>query len=211
LPFTSGANGIIVPANPVPMRRVAVYCGSSRGSAEVYSDAAKDMGRTLAQRGIGLVYGGGNVGLMGVIAQTVMQEGGEVIGVIPRFLERKEIAYRGITELRLVDTMHQRKQVMEELAEGFIAMPGGFGTLEEFFEVLTWAQLGHHSKPCGILNVEGYYDQLLAMLRHGCEEGFILREYYDMVICEVDPAGLLDAMDRYKSPRVEKWLDLQKV
>jgi uncharacterized protein (TIGR00730 family) len=193
------------------MMRVAVYCGSSRGSREAYAEAARALGRALAQRGIALVYGGGNVGLMGVIAQTVMKEGGEVIGVIPRFLERKEIAYHEITELRLVDTMHQRKQVMEELADGFIAMPGGFGTLEEFFEILTWAQLGHHSKPCGLLNVEGYYDQLLAMLRHGCEEQFIRREYYDMVICHTEPKKLLDMMEGYQAPWVEKWLDLQKV
>lgn len=191
--------------------RVAVYCGSSRGSREAYAEAARALGRALAQRGIALVYGGGNVGLMGVIAQTVMKEGGEVIGVIPRFLERKEIAYHEITELRLVDTMHQRKQVMEELADGFIAMPGGFGTLEEFFEILTWAQLGHHSKPCALLNVEGYYDQLLAMLRHGCEERFIRQEYHDMVICHTEPKKLLDMMEVYQAPWVEKWLDLQKV
>jgi len=198
-------------ANPCRMRRIAVYCGSSSGSKGAYSEAAQTLGRTMARRGIGLVYGGGNIGLMGVIARTVMQSGGEVIGVIPRFLEEKEIAYHEITELRRVDTMHQRKKVMEELAEGFIALPGGFGTLEEFFEMLTWAQLGHHSKPCALLNVEGYYDQLLAMLLHGCEERFIRREYYDMVMHDSDAEKLLDRMEEYRSPQVEKWLDLQKV
>jgi uncharacterized protein (TIGR00730 family) len=188
-----------------------VYCGSCRGSKEAYCHAAEDMGKALAQRGIGLVYGGGNIGLMGIIAQTVMREGGEVIGVIPHFLEEKEIAFHGITELRLVDTMHQRKQVMEELAEGFIAMPGGFGTLEEFFEMLTWAQLGQHAKPCALLNVEGYFDQLLGLLRHGCKERFIRREYLEMVICDTEPNRLLDAMEAYRSPLVEKWMDLHKV
>lgn len=193
------------------MRRIAVYCGSSIGSRPAYAEAARAMGSSLARRGIGLVYGGGNVGLMGEIAKSVMQAGGEAIGVIPRFLEEKEIAYRDITELRLVETMHQRKKVMEELADGFIALPGGFGTLEEFFEMLTWAQLGHHAKPCALLNVEGYYDRLLAMLRHGCEERFIRKEYYDMVLQDYDPERLLDRMDAYSPPKVEKWLDLQRV
>ena len=193
------------------MKRVAVYCGSGMGLRPEYRQQAEELGRELARRDIMLVYGGGRVGLMGAIAEAVMKEGGEAIGVIPRFLERKEVAHNHLTQLYIVDTMHQRKTVMAELSEGFIALPGGFGTLEEWFEILTWAQLGHHTKPVALLNTLGYYDTLLNMIENGCREGFIKKEYYAMVLNHADPMALLDMMDSFKPVKVEKWLDLEKV
>jgi len=181
------------------------------GSRPAYRLAAEELGRTLASRGIGLVYGGGNVGLMGALADAALREGGEVIGVIPRFLEQKEVAHKKVKQLMIVDTMHQRKTIMAELADGFIAMPGGLGTLEEWFEMMTWAQLGQHHKPCALLNVEGYYDPLMAALLHGCQERFIKREYFDMVICDSSIPRLLEKMEEYTAPKLEKWLDLERV
>lgn len=181
------------------------------GSRPAYRLAAEELGRTLASRGIDLVYGGGNVGLMGVLADAALREGGEVIGVIPRFLEKKEVAHRKVKQLMIVDTMHQRKTIMAELADGFIAMPGGLGTLEEWFEMMTWAQLGQHHKPCALLNVEGYYDPLMAVLLHGCQEHFIKKEYFDMVICDRRIPMLLEKMEGYIAPKLEKWLDLERV
>ncbi len=165
----------------------------------------------LVARNIGLVYGGGRVGLMGAIAKSVLDDGGEAIGVIPRFLEKEEIVHRHLTELHLVDTMHQRKMKMAELAEGFIAMPGGFGTLEEWFEMLTWAQIGQHQKPVALLNVSGYFDPLLEMIDRGYEECFIRPEFRDMVIRDSDPARLLDRMESFKPIKLEKWNGLEKV
>lgn len=193
------------------MKRITVYCGSCMGSRPAYRLAAEELGRTLAARGIGLVYGGGNVGLMGALADAALREGGEVIGVIPRFLEQKEVAHRKVKQLMIVDTMHQRKTIMAELADGFIAMPGGLGTLEEWFEMMTWAQLGQHHKPCALLNVEGYYDPLMAALVHGCQERFIKREYFDMVICDRGIPALLEKMEEYIAPKLEKWLDMERV
>ena len=193
------------------MKRIAVYCGSCMGSRAEYRQAAEELGHLMVSRNIGLVYGGGRVGLMGVIAKTVLEDGGEAIGVIPRFLEREEIVHRHLTELFLVDTMHQRKMKMAELAEGFIALPGGFGTLEEWFEMLTWAQIGHHQKPVALLNVSGYFDPLLMMIERGYEECFIRREYHDMVIEDSDPAKLLDRMDSFHPIKLEKWIGLEKV
>jgi hypothetical protein len=169
------------------------------------------MGREIAERGMELVYGGANVGLMGALAEATLHSGGRVVGVMPDLMLRKEIVHRGLTELRIVGSMHERKKIMSELGEGFIALPGGCGTLEEWFQALTWAQLGNHRIPCALLNVEHYFDPVLALLRKGCDERFIRREYLDMVICGEGPGELLDAMERYSPPTVEKWLDLEKV
>jgi uncharacterized protein (TIGR00730 family) len=188
------------------MKSVAVYCGSSSGNKEIYTQQAQELGRELAQRGLTLVYGGGCVGLMGTIADAVLAEGGKVIGVIPGFLADKELAHKGCTELHVVETMHQRKLLMADLAEGFVAMPGGFGTLEELFEVLTWGQLGLHSKPIGLLNVEGFYDQLINLCDHMVGEAFLRSENRNQVLQNANAAALLDAMAQYKPQRLEKWL-----
>lgn len=168
------------------MKRVCVFCGASTGVREEYGDAARKLAAALARRGLGLVYGGGKVGLMGLLADSMLQAGGEVIGVIPQHLVAKEVAHRGVTELHVVDTMHQRKAMMNELSDAFIALPGGYGTLEEFFEILTWSQLGIHCKPSGLLNVSGYYDNLLAMLDHAVVEGFLLPANRKLVIADTD-------------------------
>jgi uncharacterized protein (TIGR00730 family) len=191
------------------MKSVAVYCGSSSGSKEEYTQQAQEMGRELARRGLTLVYGGGCVGLMGVIADAVLAEGGKVIGVIPSFLADKELAHQGCTELHVVETMHQRKLLMADLADGFVAMPGGFGTLEELFEVLTWGQLGLHGKPVGLLNTLGFYDALLALLDHMSGEAFLRVENRDQVLQNASAAALLDAMEQYQPLRLEKWLTPQ--
>jgi uncharacterized protein (TIGR00730 family) len=183
-----------------------VYCGSSSGNQEVYTQQAQEMGRELARRGLTLVYGGGCVGLMGTIADAVLAAGGQVIGVIPGFLADKELAHQGCTELHVVETMHQRKLLMADLADGFVAMPGGFGTLEELFEVLTWGQLGLHDKPVGVLNTQGFYDSLLALLDHMSGEAFLRPENRSQVLQNVSAAALLDAMEAYQPVRLEKWL-----
>jgi uncharacterized protein (TIGR00730 family) len=188
------------------MKSVAVYCGSSSGNQEMYVQQAQEMGRELARRGLTLVYGGGCVGLMGTIADAVLAEGGKVIGVIPGFLADKELAHKGCTELHVVETMHQRKLLMADLAEGFVAMPGGFGTLEELFEVLTWGQLGLHGKPVGLLNTLGFYDSLLALLDHMSGEAFLRVENRNQVLQNANAAALLDAMEQYQPLRLEKWL-----
>jgi len=188
------------------MKSIAVYCGSSSGNKEEYTQQAQEMGRELARRGLTLVYGGGCVGLMGTVADAVLAEGGKVIGVIPGFLADKELAHQGCTELHVVDTMHQRKLLMADLAEGFVAMPGGFGTLEELFEVLTWGQLGLHGKPVGLLNTRGFYDALLGLLDHMSAEAFLRPENRQQVLQHTSPAALLDAMADYRPQRLEKWL-----
>jgi uncharacterized protein (TIGR00730 family) len=193
------------------MKRIAVYCGSCMGSRVEYRHTAEELGHLMVSRNIGLVYGGGRVGLMGAIAKTVLDDGGEAIGVIPRFLEKEEIVHRHLTELYLVDTMHQRKTMMAELADGFIALPGGFGTLEEWFEMLTWAQIGHHHKPVALLNVSGYFDPLLEMIERGYEEHFIRPEFHNLIIEDSDPEKLLDRMKSFKPINLEKWSGLKKV
>jgi len=189
------------------MKRVCVFAGSSAGSRDEYQDAARALGRTLAERGIGLVYGGARVGLMGIIADATLTAGGQAIGVIPAALVAREIAHEGLTELRIVSSMHERKALMTDLSDGFIAVPGGWGTLEEFFEVLTWAQLGLHQKPCGLLNVLGYFDGLLSFLEHAVGERFLRREYASMIAVAASPAALLDRLGSYAPPAVEKWID----
>lgn len=188
------------------MKSIAVYCGSSSGNQEIYTQQAQEMGRELARRGLTLVYGGGCVGLMGTIADAVLAEGGRVIGVIPGFLADKELAHKGCTELHVVETMHQRKLLMADLADGFVALPGGFGTLEELVEVLTWGQLGLHGKPVGLLNTQGFYDALLALLDHMSDEAFLRRENRGQLLQNVGVAALLDAMAGYQPLRLEKWL-----
>ncbi len=189
------------------MRRVCVFCGSSIGNQRAYSEAAEALGAVLAERGIGLVYGGGNVGLMGVIADAVMAGGGNVIGVIPQSLADREIAHTGVTELRVVDSMHARKAMMAELADAFIAMPGGVGTFEEFFEVVTWTQLGLHRKPCGLLNVNGFYAPLVVFIDQAVTEGFIKPVHRAAIVVDSDPGRLLDTLGTIKLPDVPKWID----
>ena len=186
------------------LKRVCVYCGSREGSRPAYAQAARDLGAALVRRGIGLVYGGGRIGLMGVVADAVLAEGGSVTGVIPRALVSKEVAHLDLKDLRIVGSMHERKALMAELSDAFIALPGGFGTFEEMFEVLTWAQLRFHQKPCGLLNVEGFYDGLLSFLDHAVAEDFIRAQLRASVLVETDPLRLLDLLDQAHGNAVPK-------
>lgn len=188
------------------MKSVAVYCGASSGTNEQFTQQAQAMGQALAERGQTLVYGGGRVGLMGAVADSALAHGGKVIGVIPDFLVAKEVEHRGVTELHIVKSMHERKLLMANLAEGFVAMPGGYGTLEELFEVLTWGQLGLHRKPIGVLNVAGYYDHLLRALDHMADEELLRRENRQQLLSNPAPHALLDAMLAYQPIALEKWL-----
>ncbi len=188
------------------MRSVCVFCGSSAGARPVYADAARALGRELARRGLGIVYGGGNVGLMGLVADAVLESGGHVTGVIPDALVARELAHRGIQDLRIVRSMHERKALMAELSDAFIAMPGGFGTLEELCEVLTWTQLGLHGKPCGLLNIAGYYDPLLALFDRAVEEGFLKPQNRGLVLEHIDADALLDAFAAWTAPPIAKWI-----
>jgi uncharacterized protein (TIGR00730 family) len=188
-------------------RRVGVFCGSSHGSDPADARVARELGTELARRGLGLVYGGGNVGLMGEVANAALEAGAEVIGVIPEALAEKEIAHWELTELRIVPDMHRRKAAMYDLSDAFIALPGGIGTLEEFFEVLTWAQLGMHAKPCGLLDATGYWPPLLAMLDRAVARGFYKPEHRRMVLVEDTVEALLEAMADYRAPVLRKWID----
>lgn len=187
------------------MQRICVYCGSSPGGRPLYADAARALADVLVRHDLELVYGGADKGIMGVIANAVLERGGKVHGVIPQMLVEKEIAHPGLTELHVVKSMHARKTMMAALSDGFIAMPGGFGTLEEIIEVVTWGQLRFHDKPCGLLNTDGYFDHLVAYLDHAREEGFLRRENRDMLLVDADPAALVRRFERYTAPRVEKW------
>lgn len=189
------------------LRRVCVFCGSSRGARQEYEAAARSVGSLLAQRGIGLVYGGGNVGLMGALADAALAAGGEVIGVIPEALLEWEVAHTGLPDLRIVHSMHERKALMADLSDAFVALPGGFGTLEELCEVLTWSQLGLHAKACGLLNVAGYFDPLLALFDHAVEERFVRPAHRALVLQSEDPAHLLDLLARYEAAPLDKWID----
>ncbi len=192
------------------MRRVCVFCGSSPGARPEYAEAAVAVATLLAQRGIGLVYGGASVGLMGLMADTALAAGGEVIGVIPKGVFPTEIPHADLTEQHVVETMHERKALMGELADGFIALPGGSGTLEELFEVFTWSQLGIHDKGCVLLNVAGYYDGLTAFLDHVVNERFLRAEHRAMLLSADTAEGALAALERFKPPRVGKWMDRPK-
>jgi uncharacterized protein (TIGR00730 family) len=189
------------------VERICVFTGSSPGARSEYTDAAVSLADEITARGFELVYGGAKVGLMGVLADRVLANGGRVIGVIPEFLAAKEVAHEGLTDLRVVATMHERKALMNELASGFVALPGGIGTLEETFEVLTWAQLGMHSKPVGLLDVAGYYETLVAFIDHAVAERFVKAEHREMLLVDREPDVLLDRMRDYAPPAVEKWLD----
>jgi uncharacterized protein (TIGR00730 family) len=188
------------------MKRICVFCGSSIGNRVDYSEAAVTLGGLLARRKIGLVYGGGNVGLMGVIADAVLQAGGEVIGVIPHALAEREIEHQGLTQLHVVDSMHTRKAMMADLADAFIAMPGGVGTFEELFEAVTWTQLGLHRKPCGLLNVAGFYAPLAAFIDQAVSEGFIKPVHRASIVVDDNAERLLDTLATVKLPDVPKWI-----
>jgi len=189
------------------IRRLAVFCGSNPGARPDYVQATHSLGKLLSARGIGVVYGGSSVGLMAVLADTMLDELGDIIGVIPRMLVDREVANKSLTDLRIVESMHERKALMAELADGFVALPGGIGTLEEFFEIWTWAQLGMHDKPCGLLNVAGYFDPLLEFLNRAVAEKFVREVHRNMVIVESDPAALLARFEAYEPPRVVKWIN----
>lgn len=189
------------------MKNICVYCGSSTGRQVIYTRAAAELGRRLAARDIGLVYGGASVGVMGAIADAALAAGGKVIGIIPRALAVKEVAHASLTEQHVVKSMHERKAMMAELSDGFVALPGGWGTLEEIFEALTWAQLGFHRKPCGLLNVGGYYDGLFDFLEYTISEQFVKPIYREMLIMEDQAETLLSRFENYQAPQVKKWLD----
>jgi uncharacterized protein (TIGR00730 family) len=188
------------------IRRLCVFCGSSDGTRPEYAAAARAFGRFCAERNVDLVYGGGRVGLMGALADGCLAAGGKIVGVIPQSLMDKELGHGGCTELHVVDSMHERKALMAERADAFVALPGGIGTFEELFEVWTWNQLGLHAKPCGLLNIAGFYDPLLAFLRHVADDGFMRTEHLSMLQATDEAATLLDRMERYEPPDVEKWL-----
>ena len=186
------------------MKRICVYCGSGIGADSAYENSACNLGKVIADNNIELVYGGASVGLMGTIAKSVVENNGKVIGVIPKFLVGKEVAFTELTDLRVVESMHERKILMTELSDGFIALPGGFGTLEEIFEIITWAQLGFHNKPCGLLNIKGYYDHLLKFLDHTVDQYFIEKEQRNMIIVEENSDKMIKRFNNYLPPLVDK-------
>lgn len=191
---------------PTTFKNLCVFCGSSVGSDPVFIDATRQLATTLVENKIGLVYGGAKVGLMGILADTALEKGGEVIGVMPKLLIEKEIAHDGLTKLHVVKSMHERKALMAELADGFIMLPGGTGSLDEFFEILTWSQLGFHGKPCGILNVANYYDHILKFLDEAVAKHFLKEIYRKIVIAEDSPEKLLAAFATYQAPSEPKWI-----
>ncbi|MGI1804644.1 TIGR00730 family Rossman fold protein [Exiguobacterium sp. TDN 0502] len=189
------------------MNRLAVFCGSKDGTDPVFREAAGRLGQALAAQSVALVYGGSRVGTMGAVADATLAANGQAIGVLPHFLQEKELAHPGLTELHLVHSMHERKAKMSELADGFIILPGGPGTMEEFFEVFTWAQLGLHEKPCGILNIDGYYDSLIDLFDTMERQGFLIPEHRSMLLVESDPERLLERFATYQAPRVKTYMD----
>lgn len=191
---------------PRTIQSICVYCGSSPGRLDAYANAAKALARALVERNIKLIYGGASVGIMGTVADTVLQLGGQAVGVIPDALVRKEVAHKSLSELHVTQSMHERKSLMADLSDGFIALPGGLGTLEELFEVWTWAQLGFHAKPCGLLNIEGYYDSLITFLDHAVAEQFIKPSHASMLFVDSSPGSLLDQFADYAPPVVSKWI-----
>ena len=192
--------------NMKAMKSLCVYCGSSSGRIDAYATAARALARAMVERGISLVYGGASVGIMGVVADEVLRLGGQAVGVIPESLMRKELAHAGLSELHVTPSMHARKTLMAELADGFVALPGGIGTFEEIFEVWTWAQLGFHGKPCGLLNAAGYYDGLVTFLDHAASEQFVRADQRRMLVVEADPVALLDRFASYSPPALPKWV-----
>jgi uncharacterized protein (TIGR00730 family) len=199
-------------ARPMPdLRSLCVYCGSNPGADPAFAAATRSLAALCTQRGIRLVYGGGKVGLMGVLADAALAEGGEVVGVMPQHLIDREIGHRGLTELHVVGSMHERKALMAELADGFVALPGGMGTLEELIEVYTWSQLGLHAKPLGLLNVSGYYDPLVAFLDRAVEQAFLRPEHRAVMAVEGEPAALLERLERAQPSTLVKWLDAPRL
>ena len=188
------------------MKTICVFCGSNFGARESYAEAARDLARAIAGRGLRLVYGGAKVGLMGALADAALEAGGEVVGVIPEALVAREVAHAGLSEIHAVQSMHERKALMADLSDGFVALPGGAGTLEEAFEIWTWAQLGHHRKPVGILNIDGFYDALVTFIDHQAAERFMRQEHRDMLMVEMQSERLLDRFESYTAPLVEKWI-----
>ena len=208
LPRGTGAGsvrgGVSHSARQPGIRRIGVFCGSAEGNDPAFAAAAAVLGRLLAETRIGLVYGGARVGIMGIVADAAMSVGGEVIGVLPRGLEKREIAHGGLTRLHIVDSMHERKALMSELSDAFVALPGGVGTLEEFFEAWTWGLLGIHKKPCGLLNTQGFYEPLLDLMDHIVGHGFLRAQHREIVLVDNDPGRLLDALQTYFPPQ-HKW------
>lgn len=193
------------------LKRICVFCGSSLGARPSYRQAAERLGELLAERGIGVVFGGGCIGLMGALADAALHKGGEVIGVIPESLVHREIAHQGVTKLHVVETMHQRKALMADLSDAFIALPGGYGTLEELLEAITWSQLGIQQKPCGLLNIEKYWDGLLAVLDHAVDEQFVRPENAQLVLVAQNPESMIERLKEWTPPdHIEKWLDKSK-
>ncbi|HJV07840.1 MAG TPA: TIGR00730 family Rossman fold protein [Chromobacteriaceae bacterium] len=192
------------------MKSVCLFCGSNKGSNPRYAEAARLFGQTLAEQGITLVYGAGNVGLMGVAADAALAAGGKVVGVIPRFLQAKEVAHHALSEIHITHTMHERKALMAELSDGFVALPGGFGTFDELFEILTWAQLGIHGKPIGLLNVAGFYDPLMQMVKQTIDAGFVREQNLSLFTLAETPTALLDSMRNHRPRHIAKWLDLER-
>ena len=189
---------------------ICVFCGANYGKRPSYRESARRVGEILAERGITLVYGGGNVGLMGALADACLERGGRVVGVIPRALKEKEIAHKNLSEMHVVGSMHERKAMMADLADAFLTLPGGFGTWDEFCEALTWSQLGLQKKACAFLNVEGYYDALLAMAQRAAEDGFIRPEHCELLLVETDPERIIERLQDYEVPYVPKWVDRQE-
>jgi len=192
--------------NSNTIKNICVYCGSSSGRQAIYTETAQAIGELLAEHEIRLIYGGAKVGLMGVVADAVLSKGGKVIGVIPDSLVNHEVAHDGLTDLIITDSMHTRKMRMAELADAFIALPGGWGTLDELFEVLTWAQLGFHKKPCGLLNVAGYYEGLKQFFKHTVDEAFVRGSNYDLLLIENEPKIMLDRLLTHQTVHVPKWI-----
>lgn len=193
------------------MKRICVFCGSNAGGDPIFLETAGKVGEFLANENVEIVYGGGRVGLMGKVADSALANGGKVIGAIPAALDRKEIAHQGLTKIHIVESMHERKALMAELADGFIALPGGFGTFEEFCEIVTWAQLGIHQKPCALLNINGFYDDMIAMFDHSTANNFISREHRELVIVENNIEKLYEKMKNFRPPVTEKWLDKDEI
>ena len=192
-------------------RRVCVFCGSNVGDSQACTQAAQALGREIVRRQWGLVYGGGSVGLMGVLADAVLAAGGEVTGVIPEMLATKELLHPRATKMHVASTMHARKALMEELSDAFVALPGGYGTFEELLEITTWAQLGIHAKPIGLVNVGGFYDRLLEFFDHAIEKGFIKAKHRDLIVSAPSPRELLDCLERHEMPQVKKWIRVEDV
>ena len=193
---------------PATLHSLCVFCGSSIGGRDDYARAARDLGRLLVERSIRLIYGGGNIGLMGVLADEVLSHGGHVVGVIPRHLVERELAHAGVSQMHVVGSMHERKAMMASLSDAFVAMPGGFGTYEEFFEAVTWTQLGVHSKPCGLLNVEGFYDPIVSFIDRAVSEQFVKPEYRAAILVDNDPERLVGKLDSVVLPEVPRWIGL---